>query len=144
MQASVCPVVHHGQIDFLSAFSNTSFQLCVGHLLIITITIMIIIIRRRISGSFCANTELHWDPFYLAENKRKHFFFSTTRGCFFPGAFAQNTHETCPLCALSHVAALAVFVAFAFAPNHAWASRKYRFASFTCHACICVGFNRTK
>lgn len=63
------PLVHPGQI------SSTPLLLCVGHRVIITITIII-------SGSFCADTELHWDPFYLAENKQKNVSFSTTRGCF--------------------------------------------------------------
>lgn len=71
-QASVCPPLIRGQIYLLCAYSRTSSQLCVGHKQIIRQIIIII------SGSFCANTEFHWDPFYLAENKQKKFFLHNT------------------------------------------------------------------
>lgn len=100
-----------------------------------------------ISGSICANTELHWDPFYLAVNKQWSFFLRYT-WVFFPRAQSRTLSAFCKeyawnRCAVNDVAALVVVVALVSQVDyHPWGSHMYWFLSFTHITCPYLGFNR--
>lgn len=142
-QVSVCPHgICRGQIDLLYASSKASSRLFYRT-------------DRNtwpavISGSICANTELHWDPFYLAANKQWSFLLRYT-WVFFPraqsrtlGAFCtEYAWNRCPLCAANDVAASAVVVVLVSQVDyHPWRSHMYWFLSFTHITCPYLGFNR--